>query len=224
MVYCFPTDIFLFEVLFEQQLVNLDVCDKVFLIFLLLSEFQYTTDICQQLCGSLSVACPCNICKHHRRTKKIQLCDALDFVKMFCLHQNVAIKHHFSFSFVFLPSFPISFQFLCYVCFSKVKLNQCHYGNWVQPLCLALRSVFLCSQLAHNISTYQSQMMSDLDIHVPSTYQLSKCCKRINLLKSICIYSEYLNTTNTLGQMRQEMTRQILCEGNSQFQLIQPAV
>lgn len=70
MVYCFPTDIFLFEVLFESQLVNLDVCDKVFLIFLLLSEFQYTTDICQQLCGSLSVACPCNICKHHRRTKK----------------------------------------------------------------------------------------------------------------------------------------------------------
>lgn len=57
-------------------------------------------------------------------------------------------------------------------------------------------------------------MMSDLDLSVPGTYQLSKCCKRLNWLKNGRIDGEYKERRD--GEVGQE--------GNSEPKLIQTAV
>lgn len=48
-------------------------------------------------------------------------------------------------------------------------------------------------------------MMSDLDFHVPSAYQLTKCCKSFNLLKYLSIYGKFTIIYISMSELRKEV-------------------
>lgn len=48
-------------------------------------------------------------------------------------------------------------------------------------------------------------MMSDLDFHVPSAYQLTKCCKSFSLLKYLSIYGNFTTIYMSMSELGKEV-------------------
>lgn len=66
-------------------------------------------------------------------------------------------------------------------------------------------------------------MMSNLDFHVPSTYQLTKCCKGFSLLKYLFIYGKFIIIYIDMDELGKEvdLRQDSTWNANSQLKFIQ---
>lgn len=92
-------------------------------------------------------------------------------------------KNSFSFFVLYTPLKYSSINVTMATLAQPLRLR--HQADYIIWHCLVFSSVASRHIIYQHISHKWCQIWI---FHVPSTYQLSKCCKRINLLKYVCIY------------------------------------